>query len=293
VAVAADNLQLVSLLLDFGAAVNATDERGETPLFVAVSEKVVLRLIEVGAELNTFAPGGRGTTPLIAAILHENIEVMTVLLGQGALLCEENQAVIYSAISTGYVASLKLLFEHGVQVNLYPEGEESPLQFAAISPNPGIIEMLLQQGAELEGNAVFPSPLTTVLDEYEQTGHAAALLSAQHLLSYGAAVSKEQMRMMLQLTDESFASFLLDHIHTMFKDDPARERTLLSEKLWYIVDSAPPETISFLVDRGANVNYTHEEELNGTPLRKAAYFCRSKTVCVLLEVSTIPLQVVC
>ena len=261
---------------------NATDGRGETPLFVAASEKVVVLLIEAGAEVNTFAPGGRGTTPLIAGILHENIEVMTVLLGQDALLCEENQAVIYSAISTGNVASLKLLFEHGVQVNLYPEGEQSPLQFAAISPNPGIIEMLLQQGAELEGNAVFPSPLTTVLNEYDQTGHA--LLAAQHLLSYGATVSKEQMRMMLQLTDESFANFLLDHIHSKFKDDPARERILLSQKLWYIVDSAPPEMISFLVDRGADVNYTHEEELNGTPLRKAAYFCRSKTVCVLLEV---------
>ena len=76
------NIEVVSVLLEAGAAVNAKDEYGETPLHGAASwnenPEVISVLLKAGADVN--AKDESGETPLHVAVFTQDPEVISVLL---------------------------------------------------------------------------------------------------------------------------------------------------------------------------------------------------------------------
>jgi len=83
--VQASDLQKVNLLLRAGADLNAPDEAGRTPLFLAVQEgsyEVASYLVAHGA--NVLAPDRDGTTPLHCAAEWGHPDLIRLLLASGA-----------------------------------------------------------------------------------------------------------------------------------------------------------------------------------------------------------------
>ncbi|MGL4463239.1 MAG: ankyrin repeat domain-containing protein [Planctomycetia bacterium] len=78
-----DHPEMIRLLADAGADVNAGDDRGHTPLHLAANPEAVEALVEVGADVN--ARSRDGGTPLhLAAGEADRADVMAALLEAGA-----------------------------------------------------------------------------------------------------------------------------------------------------------------------------------------------------------------
>jgi hypothetical protein len=89
-AVVARERDVVDALLQQGADVNAKDETGLTPLFLAINifdtdTVIVNRLLDAGADIET--RGVTGTTPLIEAAVIKNDDLFRLLLRRGADPC--------------------------------------------------------------------------------------------------------------------------------------------------------------------------------------------------------------
>ncbi|KAL7955110.1 ankyrin repeat protein [Trichoderma compactum] len=106
-AIESGNVQLVSLLIEHGASINAF----ETPLTLAArkgSVEMVSLLLEKGADINEMTKGGTKESPLFRAIFANNIDVAMLLLKQDADINWETDlglSMLNSAYNTPEVIS--------------------------------------------------------------------------------------------------------------------------------------------------------------------------------------------
>ncbi len=122
---------LTKFLLDNGADVNSKNKYGETPLFEVVDQKIAEMLLAKGAEINK--EGRDGETPLFNAVYRGNKELV------------------------------KILLDHGAQVNVQKKNNgETPLHMVIRQMPPGfdlspqktkdfekVVKLLLEHGADL------------------------------------------------------------------------------------------------------------------------------------------------
>lgn len=116
-----NDLEVLSILLDAGADVNARDNNAVTALMVASTEnpEAVSLLLEAGADVN--AKTGWGMTALmIAASLNKTPEILSLLLNAGA------------------------------DIDARDRNNSTALMFAVLNnPNPDILSFLLNAGADI------------------------------------------------------------------------------------------------------------------------------------------------
>ncbi|KAF0025744.1 hypothetical protein F2P81_022625 [Scophthalmus maximus] len=116
-------MDMVALLLEFGASVDALSESGLTPLGYA-------------------AAGGH--MAIVAALCRRR--------AKGAAVAQPNRRGIvplFSAVRQGHWQIVDLLITHGADVNLADKQGRSPLMMAASEGHLGTVEFLLAQGASL------------------------------------------------------------------------------------------------------------------------------------------------
>lgn len=203
-AVRSGDVEVVRSVIESGADVNAPDSWG-TPLAVAVSkgsDKIVQLLIEAGADVEVATSTGAGgehplhlaatrtsgantarllvnhgaqldardkagRTPLIAAVLADNVEVADVLFAAGADLETVDSNLNYSPLSwaacRGRFMVAKFLLLKGAQINRKtgPDGD-TPLHCAVMDkgPSPEMIKYLVANGADV--NATNNKGLTPI-----------------------------------------------------------------------------------------------------------------------------------
>jgi ankyrin repeat protein len=75
-------VELIPLLIEKGAGVNAVDQNGETPIHCVHNAAAARRLVDAGADVNL--PDRRGYPPLNRAASRNQIELARVLLEGGA-----------------------------------------------------------------------------------------------------------------------------------------------------------------------------------------------------------------
>lgn len=136
-------LEMAQLLVKNGANVNAADNKGWTPLMIAIRERelpgeetmrldLARFLIKSGATVNV-AGKEYGETPLMLAAMLDEPEVVTALLGAGARVDSKNGhgfTALIAASGCGSVDSVSILIRKGADVRVKTREGLTPLRAA-------------------------------------------------------------------------------------------------------------------------------------------------------------------
>ncbi|XP_056000947.1 serine/threonine-protein phosphatase 6 regulatory ankyrin repeat subunit A-like isoform X2 [Ostrea edulis] len=180
------HIDVVRLLISFGANINACDSSGKSPLSVAAENRfhsIVEALISAGADTNTSDYSGRtclhyaaksgsfetvdlllkhrdtvykpdieGVTPLHLGVKHGSIKIAQCFLVYGIDVNEcdlQNTSPLFVAIAKAQSEIADFLIRHGADVNLSDEFGRSPLHIAAEIGSIRSLEILLNNDANV------------------------------------------------------------------------------------------------------------------------------------------------
>jgi ankyrin repeat protein len=134
--------------------VTATDDDIRTPLHYAAAYghvEVATVLLDSGAEIDALEEDEE--TPLHYAAWRSELEVGRMLIGSGADLEIRNAwsrtPLLIVARETGNADMARLLIDAGAEVNVRDGGQDSPLDLAAWRGFADLVDLLLDNGAEL------------------------------------------------------------------------------------------------------------------------------------------------
>jgi len=148
------NSTFVKVLIILDADVNAKNQLGWTPLFVAAHtshEKVVQLLIIKGAKIDP-----KGVTPSGDTLLHATARggiknLVEQLIHKGADVNAKNKAgetPLFWAVDKSQGKVVQLLIAKGADVNTKDEKEETPLQLAIRIGHKETADLLRKHGAK-------------------------------------------------------------------------------------------------------------------------------------------------
>ncbi|MGB3694161.1 MAG: ankyrin repeat domain-containing protein [Spirulinaceae cyanobacterium] len=146
------NYEIVALLIENGADVNARSNESSTPLHWAMQSRnpeTITLLIEKGADFE--AVDQRGTTPLYWAAAHGAKEATLILLAKGANVNAEDKnesTALHAAARLGRTDIVKLLIENGAEVNARMTSGETPLNMALKENHQQTANLLKSYGAK-------------------------------------------------------------------------------------------------------------------------------------------------
>jgi len=142
-ACANQNTGSVSLLLEYGADVNALTKDGESALSIAsarLEPEIVTLLLDHEAHVNGYVDIN-GRTPLLAAVaaspyytLSSPSEAMKIIF--------QNAFKLDNALNV-----VKLLLSHNAEINIMDRNGKSPLTYAVVEESPLLVRILLEHGA--------------------------------------------------------------------------------------------------------------------------------------------------
>lgn len=148
-------LPKVKLLLDRGADPNVHSVEGRTPLLLAAQQPtgadIIKLLLDKGADANGKDLTGR--TPLMAAATTGSVEALRLLISKGAQvngsMASGGNALI-SAAQSRNLAAVRFLIEEGADVNARTKRGGSALDVAAGWGSLDIVKLLLEKGARVD-----------------------------------------------------------------------------------------------------------------------------------------------
>jgi uncharacterized protein len=181
----------VKLLLQYGADMNAADNKNRTPLIMSTlnqHEQVVLCLLTAGADVNAVDCGGHGA--LVAAVQTDSSTLLQLLLDNGAdISATDNggQNALFKAAHLGHVHLMEILVQRGLGIEAVDSTGTTALMIAVANGQKLAAEWLLQQGAAV--NAVDVNGYTA-LHAVNVNSHSDAAAINELLLANGADVHK-------------------------------------------------------------------------------------------------------
>ncbi|XP_076444800.1 uncharacterized protein LOC143282848 [Babylonia areolata] len=247
----------VELLIQHKADVTATTKNGNTALhFVCLcpshiaSAGAVLHLVQAGAAIN--ARNELGETPLQCAVKKDNSETAERLLQLGAgvnLKDGEGYTALLCAACGGHSDTAGRLMHHGADVNMQDENGRSPLLLAIINGHTDTAELLIRHGADVnrrdkEGCSPF---LWTIRNGNRDT--------AEMLISHGADVNRQDKEgcspflWTIRNGNRDTAEMLISH----GADVNRRDKKGCSPFLWTIRNGLM-DTAKLLIRHNADVN---------------------------------------
>ena len=273
--------KIVQLLLERGADTSIKysnpNQEHNTPLLIASVEgyaDCVRLLLKYKANLETL--NTNGDTALMLAAEHRNNDCVRLLLEHGAnvhhRLYNGNTILIEAMEDTGdeadddddeddddedsnnngnndgsYITTVRLLLEHGAEVNAVGQQGEFALRQAAMHTSPACVKMLLDRGAD-------PNMATV-------KGETALMMAASH-----DGGNTESVKLLLQRGANANAA------------DLKNGRTALH---WAMIGSTHIELVRLLLKHGADVNLADKK--GDTPLMYAASADRAEKDIGIIE----------
>lgn len=147
---------IVRLLLESGANVNATDAQDNTALHHAVHwgrTGIVRLLLDAGADATIDNINGH-ETPLILAVLMGRTDCVRLLLEKRDCSKEINKRIegittlLHMAVASGHTEIVRLLLQHGADVNIKRRlFNDTPFDIAIREKREEIVSLLRQYGA--------------------------------------------------------------------------------------------------------------------------------------------------
>ena len=145
----------VSELIDDGVSINAFDDKGETPLIIAILESrlsVVDIIIEYGADIRARNRGG--FTALHAASYVGNSEIARKLLDEGADVNDQDNKAGVTALSVaaeeGYSGVAQVLIDFGANLEASERNGYTPLSRALWRGQTEVATVLQKSGAKCQ-----------------------------------------------------------------------------------------------------------------------------------------------
>ena len=238
------HIEIVRLLLDRGARVNVHRNCLTSPLIQASStghSEIAKLLLARGADINM--ANAIGEVPLQAALCSSVIfKKLMQVFGM-----EEDRAlasIIKSGIE-GHIETVKLLLEHGAQVNIEYNNCGSPLHMAIfVGSHTDAVKLLLDHGADV--------------NIQDDDG-----LSPLHIASFngGTETRKQHCRAKKTDFDKLFSDITASHIEMagLLLDYGAGAQVNIQDKcgqspLMMASSIGDAEMVKFLLDHGAEVN---------------------------------------
>jgi ankyrin repeat protein len=155
-AVATDNASTVQSLLERGFDPNSRDEKGQSPLYIAMREgnfKVGGTLL-ANPQTRVDLPNAAGETALMMAALKGHVDWIGRLLDKGARVdgLERGErpgwTPLHYAASGPDAKSVELLLSRGAKVDVRSPNGTTPLMMAAQYGPEDAVRLLLQNGAD-------------------------------------------------------------------------------------------------------------------------------------------------
>ena len=265
--------KIVQLLLERGADTGIkysnSNQEHNTPLLIASVEgyaDCVRLLLKYKADIE--AVNTNGDTALMLAAEHRNNDCVRLLLEHGAnvhhRLYNGNTILIEAMEDTGdeeddedddeddnedgsYITTVRLLLEHGAEVNAVGQQGEFALRQAAMHTSPACVKMLLDRGAD-------PNMATV-------KGETALMMAASH-----DGGNTESVKLLLQ------------HGANANAVDLENGRTALH---WAMIGSTDIELVRLLLKHGADINLADKK--GDTPLMYAASADRAEKDIGIIE----------
>ena len=270
------HIEIVRLLLDRGARVNVHRNCLTSPLILASStgrSEIAKLLLAHGADINM--ANAMGEVPLQAALCSSVIfKKLMQTFG-----IEEDRAiasVIKSGIE-GHIETVKLLLEHGAQVNIEDDIMGSPLHMAIlIGAHTDAVKLLLDHGADVN------------IQDHEGW-------SPLHIASINGGTETRKQRRRAKKTDfdKLFSDTTANHIEMagLLLDYGAGAQVNIQDKcgqspLMIASSIGDAEMVKFLLDHGAEVNLKDKDgcsalaiaSLAGNKLNRTEVVSQNKAV---------------
>ncbi|KAI4686635.1 uncharacterized protein J4E84_005916 [Alternaria hordeiaustralica] len=249
-AIKGGDLDGVKKMLDDGANVERGTDEGESPLILAILKQdiaIIMLLLERGADVTRPFDG---FPPTHHAVMQKDRapQIIQLLLDHGASLeavGTENINALHFAASNGMIHGADFLIGKGVELSKTCEDERTPLILAAKHGHLAIVRLLLAKGADLHEKS---ENSCTVLMWAAEYGHHEVVL---YLLEAGARVDDRSVE---DLTALSLAS--------------------MNGRL---------EVVQLLIESGADINALSLDPASFTPAMFAALQGHAEVLQVLLS----------
>ncbi|PON29559.1 hypothetical protein TGAM01_v201808 [Trichoderma gamsii] len=147
-------LEMVQLLLDRGADLNARDLHGSTPLYHSVELDVARLFLDRGADIET--KHREEVTSLIKAAKLGNTEMIKLLLDRRANIEARDchgQTPLNAATRRGQTDVIKLLLDRSANIETKNKEARTPLLVAARDGRADVVRLLLERGADTESRS--------------------------------------------------------------------------------------------------------------------------------------------
>lgn len=276
------NLDIVELLVKAGAALNATDSKGSTALVYAAGKghvQVVQYLLSCDWPTAGCSLEVTSQEALVIASKEGNLDVLEPLLTIAKVngQCElSGQTALCTAAMAGKVDSCKMILHHGADVKLANRDCKTPLTLAVAEGHYGVVDLLLNSGANVDDCVNNKSPLAVAASE-GQVGVMELLLArqadkelvdAQGLSPLAWAVIKGQTRS-LDLLVKAGANVNCKDAH---QRSPLHHAVILGNKV---------QIAQMLLDNGATIEEVDKDGIR--PIDRAIGHGNEATVSVLLK----------
>lgn len=265
-------LSILRQLIEHGADINSQTSYSETPVRVLsrfCRYDGIALLLEYGASTDSIQ-----WTDLHKAVALGTIEVIEDLVRKGAdinALDWQDRTPVMIALQIGDLAKVKCLVGFGAQFDTTPESKSSPLECAAQSLNPEVLQFYLGLGMEYVPHHMADQGPINIAIEYgnEEMGRITyeAFKNSPHIQTYLNQVLDDD-------EDGQYARWLLELGANSIKLEPSARRVLLGHDK---IQGDPLESITeveYKQDRSPRFGHVNPEEIT-SPFWLAMIQCRS------------------